>query len=381
MYDYLIVGGGFFGSVFAREMTDVGAKCLIIEKRDHVAGNCYTEAIGGIQVHKYGPHIFHTNDASVWSYVNRFAEFNRFSYRPKVSYRGKFFSFPINLMTLYQLWGVRTPLEAKKRLEAERVAIAKPQNLEEWALSQVGRELYDTFIHGYTSKQWGRDPKELPASIIRRIPIRMTWNDDYFNDRYCGIPIGGYTQLFRNLLTEIPVETGVDFLEDRDALERRARKVVYTGPLDRLFNYELGANEWRGLRFETERLSSADYQGNAAINHTDRETPYTRIIEHKHFEGVETADTVITREYPAKWARGDEMYYPVNSEANECLQRQYMNRVPENYIIGGRLATYRYYDMHQVIASAIHKARQETIGATRLASHGQPFNPRVRRAA
>lgn len=359
MYDYLIVGGGLFGSVFARQMTDAGAKCLIIEKRHHIAGNCYTENVGGINVHSYGPHIFHTNDVEIWKYVNRFANFNRFSYRPKAVYRGKIYSFPINLMTLHQLWGVRTPAEAASRLEEERIPIPNPANLEEWALSQVGKEIYETFIYGYTSKQWGRDPKELPASIIRRIPIRLTWNDDYFDDRYCGIPIGGYTRLFQNMLSGIQVQTGVDFLEDRESFERTAAKVVYTGPLDRLFDYQLGENEWRGLRFETETMQCEDYQGNAAINHTHRATPYTREVEHKHFEDVKTPTTVVTREYPSQWKRGDEMYYPINNQKNELLQQEYLAMIPDNYIVGGRLATYRYYDMHQVIASAIHRAKQE----------------------
>ncbi len=359
MYDYLIVGGGFFGSVFARQMTDAGARCLVIEKRDHIAGNCFTENVGGIHVHKYGPHIFHTNDQTVWQYVNRFAPFSRFTYRPKVNYRGNIYSFPINLMTLYQLWGVRTPEQAQLRLEAERVKISQPANLEEWALSMVGRQIYETFIYGYTRKQWGRDPKELPTSIIRRIPIRMTWNDDYFDDRYCGIPIGGYTQLFQNLLAGIPIQTATDFIADRERFERTAKKIVYTGPLDRLFDYQLGANDWRGLRFESRVEDVSDFQGIAAINHTEFEVPYTRSVEHKHFDPVKTSHTVVTREFPANWSRGDEMYYPVNNDANEQLQQKYVAMLPPNYIIGGRLATYRYYDMHQVIASAIHTAQKE----------------------
>ncbi|NND98455.1 MAG: UDP-galactopyranose mutase [Pirellulaceae bacterium] len=359
MYDYLIVGGGFFGSVFARQMTDAGARCLIIEKRDHIAGNCHTQSVGGIHVHQYGPHIFHTNDEAVWNYVNRFAVFNRFTYRPRVNYRGNFYSFPINLMTLYQLWGVSTPEQAQKRLEAERVKITKPANLEEWALSQVGRELYETFIYGYTRKQWGRDPKELPTSIIRRIPVRMTWNDDYFNDRFCGIPVGGYTQLFQKLIDGIPIETGADFMDDRERFESQAKKIVYTGPLDRFHEYELGSNDWRGLRFEQQVMNVADYQGVAAVNHTDVDVPYTRTVEHKHFDPVKSSHTVVTHEYPADWKVGDEMFYPVNNRLNEQLQQKYVEMMPSNYIIGGRLATYKYYDMHQVIASAIHTANKE----------------------
>ncbi|TWT76491.1 UDP-galactopyranose mutase [Planctomycetes bacterium CA13] len=359
MYDYVIVGAGLFGAVFARQMCDAGAKCLIIEKRNHIAGNCYTKDVGGVHVHQYGPHIFHTNDDAVWQYVNRFARFSRFSYRPKVNYRGTMYSFPINLTTLYQMWGVTTPQEAKARLESERVAIERPSNLEEWALSQVGRQLYETFVYGYTKKQWGRDPKELPTSIIRRLPIRLTWNDDYFNDAYCGIPIGGYTALFKALLENIPVETEADFLADRERFESIARKIVYTGPLDRLFEYELGANDWRGLQFKHQVISEPDYQGIAAINYTDADVPHTRCVEHKHFDPVERDHTVITHEFPSDWSVGDEMYYPVNNEAGESLQKRYAAMVPKNYLIGGRLATYRYYDMHQVVASALHLAKQQ----------------------
>ncbi len=359
MYDYLIVGSGFFGSVFARQMTDAGARCLVVEQRHHVGGNCHTEDNGGIHVHKYGPHIFHTNSTAVWDYVHQFATFSRFSYRPKVHYRGNFYSFPINLMTLYQLWGVSTPQQARERLEAERIKIDKPSNLEEWILSMVGRQIYETFIYGYTRKQWGRDPKELPASIIRRIPIRLTWNDDYFNDRYCGIPIGGYTQLFKKLLHGVPLETGADFIADREKLEGKATKIVYTGPLDRLFEYQQGAHDWRGLRFKHRTHDVADYQGVAAVNHTEQEVPYTRTVEHKHFEPVETSHTVVTEEYPASWKVGQEMYYPINDGNSEQLQQQYLKMLPANYIAGGRLASYRYFDMHQVIASALQVAAKE----------------------
>ncbi|MFG0262055.1 MAG: UDP-galactopyranose mutase [Novipirellula sp. JB048] len=381
MYDYVIVGAGFFGSVFARQMTDAGAKCLVIEKRSHIAGNCYTQDVGGIHVHQYGPHIFHTNNERVWEYVNRFARFSRFSYRPKVNYRGRMLSFPINLNTLNQLWGVRTPQEAKQRLEAERIPIENPANLEEWILSQVGQEIYETFVYGYTKKQWGREPSTLPSSIIRRLPIRLTWNDDYFNDRFCGIPIGGYTQLFEKLLAGIAVETEVDFLDERCRFEAQGKKIVYTGPLDRLFEYELGAHDWRGLRFEQQVLSTPDHQGVAAINFTDPDTPYTRCVEHKHFDPVNRDHTVITHEFPADWKVGDEMYYPVNNEQGEQLQQRYAAMLPEHYLIGGRLATYRYYDMHQVIASAMHLANREI---TARSGHVLPLHPHAmptRRAA
>jgi len=265
------------------------------------------------------------------------------------------------LMTLYQLWGVTTPEEARKRLAAERVSIDRPQNLEEWALSQIGHQLYETFVYGYTKKQWGREPRELPSSIIRRLPIRMTWNDDYFNDRYCGIPEGGYTRLFERLLEGIPLETGADFLADQSRLESAAAQIVYTGPLDQLFEYQLGANDWRGLRFERQIIDVSDYQGNAVINYTDADTPYTRCIEHKHFEHKETSHTVITHEYPADWSIGDDMYYPVTNSSGNQLQKRYESMLPSNYIIGGRLATFRYYDMHQVVASALQLADREMI--------------------
>tara|TARA_R110002049_G_scaffold27321_2_gene94027 strand:+ start:106197 stop:107333 length:1137 start_codon:yes stop_codon:yes gene_type:complete len=355
-YDFLIVGAGLFGSVFARQLTDAGARCRVIEKRNHIGGNCYTENQQGIHVHRYGPHIFHTNNETIWEYVNRFVSFNRFTYRPRVNYRGRFYSFPINLMTLNQLWGVTNPFEANQRLKQERVAIENPSNLEEWALSQVGRELYETFIYGYTKKQWGCEPSALPTSIIRRIPVRLTWNDDYFNDTYCGIPKGGYTQLFDRLLEGIPVEYGVDFIQGQEHLEKETTKVVYTGPLDCLFDFQFGANEWRGLKFEHQTMDVSDYQGVAAINYTDHDVPYTRTIEHKHFDAVQTSHTVVTKEYPAKWEIGNDMYYPINQSHNEALQKKYFDLLPDNYITGGRLAEYKYYDMHQVIGSALKKA-------------------------
>ena len=358
-YDYLIVGSGLFGSVFAREMTDAGAKCLVIDKRDHIGGNCYTRDEDGIAVHQYGPHIFHTNDDGVWRYMNRFCEFNRFSYRPKVNYDGRLYSFPINMMTLYQLWGVRTPDEAKEAIERFRVKVEDPKNLEDWILSQVGEEVYFKFVYGYTKKQWGREPKDLPASIIKRLPIRFTYNDDYFNDKYQGIPIGGYTQIFNRMLEGIDVETGVDFLQNRESFEKYAKKIVFTGPIDELYNYEHGDLEWRSLRFDHKRLEIPDFQGNAAINYTSAEVPYTRVIEHKHFEFGDQDHTVITTEYPDNWSRGKEKYYPIDNGENREKLNKYREMVDERYILGGRLADYKYYDMHQVVGSAIVRSSKE----------------------
>ncbi len=360
MYDYLVVGAGFFGSVFAREMTNAGAKCLVIDKRGHIAGNCYTEQKNGINIHKYGPHIFHTNSEKIWNYVNKYAEFNTFSYRPKVSYRDEIYSFPINLMTLYQLWGVKTPEEAHKKLDEVRVKVEKPSNLEEWILSQVGQEIYEKFIHGYTKKQWNRDPKELPSFIIKRLPIRTTYDDNYFNDKYSGIPIGGYTQLFENLLNDIDCQTSVDYLKDRDKLNALAKKIVYTGPIDEFFDYQFGVLEWRSLRFEQEELQTVDFQGSAVINYTDYEVPYTRIIEHKHFEQSGGDNTIITKEYPQDWDKSKEKFYPVNNQVNNELYLKYEKIIDKKrYIFGGRLAKYKYYDMHQVIGSALSVAEKE----------------------
>lgn len=360
MYDYLIVGSGLFGSVFARQMTDQGARCLVIEKREHIGGNCYTKNDDGIAVHEYGPHIFHTNSDRVWKYVNKYAEFNRFSYRPKVRHGEGTYSFPINMMTLHQLWGVNDISSAREMLDSKRVDIKDPENLEEWALSQVGREIYEKFIYGYTKKQWGREPRDLPSSIIKRIPIRLTWNDDYFDDRYQGIPIGGYTQIFDRLLRGVDVETGVDFISNKSDLECAAKKVVYTGALDELYGYELGELEWRSLKFDHQRLDTPDCQGNAAINYTSEDVPYTRAIEHKHFEFGKQDHTVITFEYPQKWDRSKEKYYPIDDGCNRSLYRSYRDMAEKDkYIIGGRLADYKYYDMHQVIGSALSKSEKE----------------------
>jgi UDP-galactopyranose mutase len=353
MYDYLIVGAGLFGSICARELTNVGKKVLVIDKRDHIGGNCFTADVDGINVHVYGPHIFHTNNKQVWDYVNQLVEFNHFTYRPKVKYGGNIYSFPINLMTLYQIYGVTTPTQAESILELERVHNNKPNNLEEWILSQVGPKLYKKFIKGYTTKQWGRDPKHLPASIIKRLPIRLTYDDNYFNDRYQGIPIGGYTQIFEKLLDGIDVELGVDYF--KDTLPEH-NKVIYTGPVDKFYNYTYGKLEYRSLRFESERLDIDDYQGNAAINYTETSVPYTRIVEHKHFEFGKQKHTVITREYPTTEG---EPYYPVNDEVNNDRYNQYKSLMDkeDKIIFGGRLADYKYYDMHQVIASALHQVK------------------------
>jgi len=359
-YDYLIVGCGMFGSVFARQATDAGKKVLVIDKRSHIAGNCYTENIKGIEVHKYGPHVFHTNNDAIWDYVNRFAKFNHFTYRAKARYKDKIYSFPINLMTLHQLWGVTTPEEAIKKLESVRVKIDNPKNLEEWILAQVGYEVYETFIKGYTTKQWNRDPKELPAFIVKRLPIRMTYNDNYFNDRYQGIPIGGYTKMFSNILKDIEVKLNVDFFEDKKSLKNIADKIVFTGKIDEYFDYKLGVLDYRTIKFD-HRVMKGDYQGNAAINHTDESVEYTRTIEHKHFEFKKSDDTVVTFEYPEKWDDNKIPLYPLNNNENNMLYKEYSyiaKKECKNILFGGRLAEYKYYDMHQVIGSALRKSKK-----------------------
>lgn len=357
-YDYVIVGSGLFGTVFAKVMTDAGKKVLVIDKRHHIGGNCYTESVDSINVHKYGPHIFHTSDRSVWEFINQYAEFNHFSYRPKVSYKGKFYSFPINLMSLYQVYGVKTPEEARQKLEQVKIPIAQPKNLEEWVLSQVGSEIYEIFIKGYTTKQWNRSPSDLPASIIKRIPIRLVYDDNYYNDTFQGIPAGGYTQIFEKLLKDIETRLNTDYFENKEYFNSIAKKVVYTGPIDAFFDYRFGKLEYRSLRFETEILDMPDYQGIAGVNYSDVDIPYTRIIEHKHFEFGTQQNTVITREYPAT---GGEPFYPVNDEPNNRRYDQYKKLMgaKENMVFGGRLADYKYYDMHQVIASALVRSKKE----------------------
>ena len=360
-YDFLIVGAGLFGSTFAQQAKEMGKTCLIIDKRDHTAGNAYTEKVEGINVHKYGPHIFHTSDETVWNYVNRFAEFNPYVNRPKVNYKGKIYSFPINLLTLYQMFGVKTPEEARNLLEGLKTDNRAPKNLEEWILSEVGEEIYRTFVYGYTKKQWGREPRELPASIIRRLPIRLTFDDNYYRDKYQGIPIGGYTQMIEKMQEGIEVRLGVDFFADREGFESLAERIVFTGPIDEFFDHQHGELEYRSLRFETQILPIEDFQGNALINYTEEEIPFTRICEHKHFEFTKSESTVITREYPQDWSSGKEKFYPVNDEGNNSrylLYRKMSEDLSPKYIFGGRLAEYKYYDMHQVIGSALSKVRK-----------------------
>jgi UDP-galactopyranose mutase len=350
-----------FGAVFARRAAECGKRVLVIDKREHVAGNCYTERIAGIAVHRYGPHIFHTENARVWSFVNRFARFNNYAHHGRVHYRGQTYSFPINLMTLSQVWGVHTPAEAERKLREVRVPCARPRNLRDWILSQVGEELYEIFVRGYTTKQWGHDPSELPPSIIRRIPIRQTYDDRYFADRFQGIPIGGYTGLFENMLDHdaIDVRLGVDFFEHAPELEDAVARTVYTGKIDEYFDYRFGELEYRSLRFENELLQG-DFQGAAVMNYTEGAVPFTRITEHKHFEFQTSSRTVITREYPAPCDRCQVPYYPIRNAANSALYERYRAEAHRlGLLLGGRLATYQYYDMHQVVAQALALADKE----------------------
>jgi UDP-galactopyranose mutase len=357
-YDFLIVGSGLFGSVFAQQARENGFSCLILDRRKHKGGNLYTEEIEGINVHKYGPHIFHTSDKKIWDYVNRFSKFNSFVNRPKVNYRGEIYSFPINLFTLYQLFGVNNPSEAISILNSLRIENKNPKNLEEWILSEVGEEIYKKFIYGYTKKQWGKEPRELPSSIIKRIPIRNNFNDNYFNDIYQGIPIGGYTKMIEKIQEGIEVRLGIDFLKSRGEWESRAKMIVFTGAIDEFFEYKEGILEYRSLRFETEILDIPDFQGNALINYTEENVPFTRICEHKHFENLKSQKTIITKEYPEIWSNNKERYYPVNDSRNNSIYDIYKKMAKEisgKYIFGGRLAEYKYYDMHQVIGSALSK--------------------------
>jgi UDP-galactopyranose mutase len=361
-YDYVIVGSGLFGSVFAQQMTEAGKKCIILERRTHIGGNCYTENIEGINVHKYGPHTFHTSDKGIWDYVNRFATFNNFVYRPKVKFGERIFSFPINLLTLHQVYGVSTPHEAAEKLESVKHRIENPKNLEEWILSQVGSELYELFVKGYTTKQWGRDPKELPSFIIKRLPIRLNYDDNYFFDKYQGIPIGGYTSMFEKMQEGIEIRLGVDFLKEREYWESISNKIVFTGPIDEFFEFSEGVLEYRSLKFETETLDVEDFQGNAVVNYTEVDVPWTRICEHKHFDEVKVNKTVVTREYPADWKFGMERFYPLSDEKNKDTYSKYKKLsegISDKYIFGGRLAEYKYYDMHQVVGSALSRARKE----------------------
>ena len=369
MYDYLIVGAGLFGSVFARQATDAGKKVLVIDKRPNIAGNVYTEDIEKIHVHKYGAHIFHTNNKEVWEYVTKFAEFNRFTNSPVANYKGELYSLPFNMYTFNKMWNVITPQEAAAKIEEQRkeAGITEPQNLEEQAISLVVKDIYVKLIMGYTEKQWGRDCKDLPSFIIKRLPVRLTFDNNYFNALYQGIPVGGYTKMVANMLDGIEVRLNTDYLENKDELDKLAEKVVYTGAIDAYFDYKLGALEYRSVRFDTEVLDTPNFQGNAAVNYTDRETPWTRIIEHKWFEfgkddeGNDIPKTVISREYSSEWKVGDEPYYPVNDEKNGKLYQEYKKLAEDekNVIFGGRLGEYKYYDMDAVIASALGLCEKE----------------------
>ena len=369
MYDYLIVGAGLFGSVFARQATDAGKKVLVIDKRPNIAGNVYTEDIEKIHVHKYGAHIFHTNNKEVWEYVTKFAEFNRFTNSPVANYKGELYSLPFNMYTFNKMWNVITPQEAAAKIEEQRkeAGITEPQNLEEQAISLVGKDIYEKLIKGYTEKQWGRDCKDLPSFIIKRLPVRLTFDNNYFNALYQGIPVGGYTKMVANMLDGIEVRLNTDYLENKDELDKLAEKVVYTGAIDAYFDYKLGALEYHSVRFDTEVLDTPNFQGNAAVNYTDRETPWTRIIEHKWFEfGKDEEEndipkTVISREYSSEWKVGDEPYYPVNDEKNGKLYQEYKKLAEDekNVIFGGRLGEYKYYDMDAVIASALGLCERE----------------------
>jgi len=357
-YDYLIVGCGLFGTTFARLVTDAGKKCLIIDKRDHIAGNCYTENVDGINVHKYGAHIFHTSNKKVWEFVNRFAEFNNFINSPKAYSNGKLYSLPFNMNTFYELWGVKTPDSAQLILDQQRY-MGPVFNLEQQALSLVGNDIYYTLIKDYTEKQWGRRAIDLPAFIIKRLPLRFTFDNNYFNDKYQGIPIGGYTKMFENMLDGIEVKLNTDYFSDKSYFNSLAKTVVYTGKIDEYFDYQYGELDYRSLRFDVKRLEEENHQGNAVINYCDMSTKYTRIIEHKHFEGAKTDHTVITKEYPQTYERGLTPYYPINDDANQTLYKKYRDSAKSltNVLFGGRLSEYKYMDMHVVIESAMNKAK------------------------
>ena len=359
-YDYLLVGAGLFGAVFAREATDAGRTCLVVDKRSHIAGNVYTENVEGINVHRYGAHIFHTNNKAVWDYVNRFATFNRYTNSPVANYKGELYNLPFNMNTFNKMWGVVTPAQAQAKIEEQRAAhfTPEPKNLEEQAINLVGTDIYEKLVKHYTEKQWGRPCAELPAFIIKRLPVRFTYDNNYFNALYQGIPQGGYTRMVANLLDGIEVRLGVNYLADKAELDAVADRVIYTGPIDAYFDYSLGALQYRSVRFETETLDCPNYQGNAVINYTDAQTPYTRIIEHKHFEFGSTepgTKTVISREYSAEWQPGDEPYYPVNDEKNSALYAGYkaLADAEPHVVFGGRLGEYKYYDMDKVIESAL----------------------------
>ena len=362
MYDYLIVGAGLYGAVFAHEAKKAGKTCLVVERRDHIGGNIYTREQAGIQVHCYGAHIFHTNDKTVWDYVNQFAEFNRYTNSPIANYRGQIYNLPFNMNTFYQMWGVTTPEQAKQKIaqQKQESGIETPRNLEEQAICMVGKDIYEKLVKGYTAKQWGRPCKELPSFIIKRLPLRFTYDNNYFTAAYQGIPVGGYTQIAQKLLEGVEVRLNTDFLAEKESLCAMAKQVIYTGPIDAYFDYCYGPLEYRSVRFETEVLDIDNYQGNAVVNYTDPDTPYTRIIEHKHFEVGTQKQTVISREYSHAWTVGQEPYYPVNDEKNSALYAEYQKLAEQtpNVHFGGRLGSYRYYDMDQVVEAALQAAKQ-----------------------
>ncbi len=362
-YDYLVVGSGLFGSVFAYEAAKRGKKCLVIDKRSHIGGNVYTEKIEEINVHKYGAHIFHTSNEEIWNYINQFAEFNRYTNSPVAIYKNELYNMPFNMNTFNKLWGVKTPQEAKAKIEAEKLeaGIVEPKNLEEQAISLVGKTIYEKLVKGYTEKQWGKKATELPSFIIKRLPVRFIYDNNYFNDKYQGIPVGGYTAIIQKMLEGIEVKLNCNFFEHREELEQIAEKIIFTGAIDEFYNYQYGELEYRSLRFETEVINEENYQGNAVVNYTEYEIPYTRIIEHKHFEYATSPKTVITKEYPDTWVKGKETYYPINDEKNNALYEKYTSLAKENpnIIFGGRLGQYKYYDMDKVILEALNCAKKE----------------------
>ena len=362
-YDYLIVGAGLFGAVFAQQAKQAGKTVLVIDKRSHLGGNVYTEEVEGIQVHRYGAHIFHTSDRKIWEYVQQFAVFNRYTNSPVARYKDEVYNLPFNMNTFYQMWGVKTPEEAKEKLESQirEAAVCEPKNLEEQALSLVGKDIYEKLIRGYTEKQWGKRAKELPSFIIRRLPVRYTYDNNYFNDSYQGIPVGGYTRMVERMLDGVEIRLNTDYFQVREELDRLADRVVFTGMIDAYYGECYGKLDYRSLRFETEVMDTSNYQGNAVVNYTEYEVPYTRIIEHKHFEFGTQPKTVITREYPAAWTGKEEPYYPINDERNNRLYEKYkaLADQEDRVIFGGRLGMYRYYDMHQVIAEALESAKKE----------------------